>query len=142
MRLASGFSARFGVSPALVVQFLKFGVVGVIGFLGDTAVVYSLRGFIGLYAAGMVSYVIVATGNWALHRVWTFRGHSSAGRVHHQWMRFMVANLVGFVLNRGAYTILIATSALCREQPVLAVAGGAVAGMFVNFTLSKKAVFR
>jgi putative flippase GtrA len=54
----------------------------------------------------------------------------------------MVFNLAGFVLNRGTYSILVAFVAIAAEQPVIATAAGAIAGMFVNFTLSRRLVFR
>lgn len=128
------------LDPAIVAQFLRFGTVGAIGFVIDTAVVYSLRGTLGLYGAGMVSYLVAASANWALNRAWTFRGNH-AGPAHRQWMRFMAANLVGFVLNRGTYAILVTWVPLCAAQPVFAVAAGSVAGMFVNFALSRRVVF-
>jgi putative flippase GtrA len=129
------------LDPATAVQFMKFGTVGTLGFLADTAVVYALRGALGLYVAGMISYVLVASGNWALNRVWTFRGQGS-GPAHRQWAKFIVANSLGLVLNRGTYAVLIATVPLCVKAPVLAVAAGSVAGMIVNFTLSRRMVFR
>lgn len=122
-------------------QFLKFGVVGVIGFGIDTAVVYGLRASLGLYGAGAVSYVIAATGNWVLNRIWTFRGQGSI-KAHHQWALFLTTNLLGFALNRGTYALLVTFSALCYAQPVFAVAAGAVAGMFVNFGMARSVVFR
>ncbi len=128
------------LDPAIVAQFLRFGTVGTIGFVIDTAVVYSLRGCLGLYGAGMVSYLVAASANWALNRAWTFRGNHT-GPAHRQWMRFMAANLVGFVLNRGTYAILVTWVPLCAAQPVFAVAAGSVAGMFVNFALSRRVVF-
>src|SRR4051812_24268285 len=91
---------------AMLVQFLMFGTVGTLGFLVDTAVVYALRRSLGLYGAGMASYVVAATMTWALNRTWTFRGHGS-GPAHHQWARFLAVNLGGFVLNRGTYAALV-----------------------------------
>lgn len=129
------------MDPATVAQFLKFGTVGTLGFVADTAVVYALRGMLGLYAAGMVSYLLVATLNWALNRVWTFRGQGS-GPAHRQWARFLAANLLGLVLNRGTYAALVTIVPLCARQPVFAVAAGSLAGMLVNFTLSRRMVFR
>ena len=123
---------------ATLVQFMKFGVVG---FLIDTAVVYGLRASLGLYGAGAVSYVVAATGNWALNRAWTFRGQGS-GKAHRQWALFLTTNLLGFALNRGTYALLVTFSALCAAQPVYAVAAGAVAGMFLNFRMSRSVVFR
>jgi putative flippase GtrA len=125
----------------LLAEFVRFGLVGLVGFVCDTAVVYGLRGTLGLYGAGLVSYVVAATVTWALNRAWTFRGQGS-GPVHRQWAMFLVANLLGFVLNRGAYALLIAFVPVTREYPVIAVFAGAVAGMFANFVLSRRLVFR
>ena len=118
-----------------------FGTVGTIGFLFDTATVYSLRHSLGLYGAGMVAYVVAATVTWLLNRLWTFRG-SGSGPIHRQWVRFLAVNLLGFVLNRGTYALLVTFVALCAAQPVFAVAAGALAGMFLNFKLSRSLVFR
>jgi putative flippase GtrA len=136
--------ARQFASPsriATLVQFLMFGSVGTIGFLFDTAAVYALRHSLGLYGAGMAAYVVAATVTWILNRVWTFRGLGS-GPVHRQWARFLVVNLGGLVLNRGAYALLVTFVPLCAEQPVFATAAGAIAGMFVNFSLNRTMVFR
>jgi len=122
-------------------QFIKFGTVGTAGFLVDTAIVYALRGAIGLYGAGLVSYLVAATFTWAMNRTWTFRGLGS-GPAHHQWARFLAVNLLGFTLNRGTYAILVTFVPLCADQPVFATAAGAIAGMFVNFGLSRALVFR
>ena len=122
-------------------QFLRFGAVGLAGLVIDTATVYALRHPLGLYGAGLVAYFVSATGNWVLNRIWTFRGQGS-GPAHRQWAMFMVTNLAGFVLNRGTYVILVTFAAAAADQPVIATAAGAIAGMFVNFSLSRRLVFR
>lgn len=121
-------------------EFLRFGLVGAFGFSLDVAVVYALNPWIGLYAAGMVAYFVAASANWALNRVWTFRGRAHRA-AHTQWMRFLAVNLFGFMLNRGAYSALIAAFVLPRHYPVLAVAAGAATGFLVNFLLSRRVVF-
>ena len=146
LRLATRLppAARYHVTPARIstlTQFLMFGCVGAVGFLFDTATVYSLRRSLGLYGAGMVAYVVAATVNWLLNRLWTFRG-SGNGSPHQQWARFLAVNLLGFVLNRGTYALLVTFVALCAAQPVYAVGAGAIAGMLLNFNLSRAIVFR
>jgi putative flippase GtrA len=118
-----------------------FGVVGTLGFVVDTAVVYATRYALGLYGAGVLSYLVAASFNWVLNRAWTFRGQGT-GPAHREWGRFVLANLVGFVLNRGTYAILVTIVPLCARQPVLAVAAGSIAGMGVNFALTRAMVFR
>jgi putative flippase GtrA len=124
-----------------LVQLWRFASVGLAGLAVDTVVVYAARGTLGLVVAGLVSYVVAATATWVLNRLWTFRGLGSGSRLR-QWVRFLVANLGGFVLNRGTYTLLVLLVPLFAAVPFYAVAAGAVAGLGVNFTLSRKLVFR
>ena len=125
---------------ALLQQFLRFGVVGVIGFVVDTAVLYAgLALGAGLYLGRAVSYVAAATTTWALNRAWTFRTRRAGPGVAAQWARFAALNLVGFAANYGTYAALVAFTA---THPVLAVAAGSLAGMGFNFALSRRYVFR
>ena len=127
---------------ALVAQLFRFGVVGVFGYLVDTAVGYAVRGSLGLYGAGLVSFMVAASANWALHRAWTFRGLGAHRPRHRQWLRYLAANSIGFMVNRGAYAALVTWVALCAAQPAWATAGGAVASMSINFVMSRRHVFR
>ncbi len=137
-----GATARLNPARrAWIIDLLRFGTVGGVGFLLDSATVYASRATLGLYGAGVLAYFVAATGNWLLNRVWTFRGRGS-GPAHRQWAAFLAANLVGFVLNRGTYAILVTVSALCARQPVYAIAAGAIAGLFTNFSLSRRLVFK
>ncbi len=136
------------VSPptlALARQFLRFGTVGAVGFVVDAGIIYATRHQLGLYGAGLASYLAAATVTWALNRAWTFRDHGrgrATGQAHRQWALFLVANLAGFVLNRGTYALLITYVSICAEHPVLAVLAGVATAMFLNFHLSRKLVFR
>ena len=126
----------------LLLEFLRFGVVGTVGFVVDTAVLYAgLALGLGLYGGRAVSYLVAATTTWALNRLWTFRGRGN-GPVHRQWALFLVVNLIGFAMNYGTYAALIAFVPMVAAHPVLGVAAGAIAGMFGNFVLSRQLVFR
>jgi putative flippase GtrA len=126
---------------ALLIEFLRFGTVGMIGFAIDNATVYGLRAWVGLYWAGAFAYLTGATANWLCNRLWTFRGRGS-GPAHRQWAKFLAVNLVGFVLNRGTYAVLITFNPTAAAYPVLAILAGTVAGMFLNFHFSRRLVFR
>jgi putative flippase GtrA len=136
--------ARDRLTPAqftLAQQFAKFAVVGGIGFVCDTGVIYALAPFVGPYWAGTVSFIIVGSLNWLLNRIWTYR-HLQHTAPHRQVVAFLAANAVGFVLNRGTYFTLVATVPFCHAHLVVPVAAAAGAGMFVNFFLSRRLVFR
>jgi putative flippase GtrA len=127
----------------LIRQFVQFGVVGTFGFLVDYTVVRTAHfAFgMGLIPAGILSFFVAASANWFLNRIWTFRG-ASTGRMHHEWLRYLASNALGFIPNRGVYIALVATSPLCVKHPILAVAAGAIAGLGVNFVMSRRVVFR
>jgi putative flippase GtrA len=141
--LISRYTARVLRPEHVVVlaQFVRFGTVGAFGFVVDTSVVYATRFWLGLYGAGALAFFVAASANWVLNRVWTFRGRNS-GRMHHQWLKFLAANSIGFVLNRGAFFLLVTISPLCVAYPVIAVFAGTLAGMVANFVLSRRLVFR
>jgi putative flippase GtrA len=128
--------SRYGLSE----DFIRFACVGTIGLCWDTATVYALRGLTGLYIAGAISYGVVSTANWGLNRLWTFRARTHAA-AHVQWMKFILANLVGFAVNRGTYFTLISIFILCHRQPVIAIIAGSVTGLCFNYFLSKRFVF-
>lgn len=125
----------------LLRQFVQFATVGFAGLGVDIAVVYLARGSIGVYAAGLLSFVFAVTVTFALNRAWTFAGQGE-GSLLVQWARFVAANSFGLVLNRGTFFLLVALVPLCEQHPVFAIFAGVLAGMFVNFSLSRRLVFR
>ncbi len=126
---------------ALAFSFLRFGIVGASAVPVDIAVVYMLRGLLGLYGAGAASYLFAATWTFAFNRIWTFAGRGD-GPIWRQWLRFLGANLTGLVLNRGTYFLLVTVSSFCHDVPAVAVAAGSLAGMFANFFATRRLVFR
>ncbi|WP_369413522.1 GtrA family protein [Caldovatus aquaticus] len=118
-------------------------MVGTIGFLVDTAVLYAAIGLAGagLYAGRALSYLAAATTTWALNRHWTFRHRRGSAHPARQWIAFLVVNLFGFASNYGTYAALVSLSPFCAQHPVIGVAAGAVAGMAWNFSLSRRFVF-
>ncbi len=118
-------------------QFLRFGIIGVSGFVVDTATVYALRGALGLYIAGVLAYLLAATSNWVFNRNWAFATAAPAPAIQ-QWLKFLLANSVGFVVNRGIYALAIWQFPLAAEQPIIALAAGTACGMIINFLLSRK----
>lgn len=142
---ATRLRARLAATPhgALAVQFIKFGMVGTVGFVVDAGVLYGFLYLAGLdpYSARVPAYLAAATTTWALNRAFTFRG-APAGRPLHQWARFLMVNAVGGVVNYAVYALLMLQGPPFTSHPVLAVAGGVLAGLVFNFAGSRKLVFR
>ncbi|MES2709979.1 MAG: GtrA family protein [Pseudomonadota bacterium] len=126
----------------LIFEFLRFGVVGLAGFVVDTAVLYAgLHAGLGPYLARIPSYFCAASATFALNRAWTFRHRQGQAPAHRQWMAFLLLNLAGFALNYGTYALLVATVPLVAAHPVIGVFAGALAGMTSNFWLARRLVF-
>ena len=128
---------------ATVVQFAKFGTVGVVGFFFDYALfhlAFDAFGF-GHYGSALFSFPFTATLTWIGNRLFTFRGTHQGG-VGAQWMRFLSVCGVGLVINRGAFSLLTATLPLVYEYPILGLLGGTAAGMFFNFFFARRVVFK
>ncbi|MDO9498528.1 GtrA family protein [Falsiroseomonas sp.] len=141
-RPAEILTSRLGPArSAGLMQFLRFGVVGTVGFVVDTAVLYAgLALGLGLYSGRAVSYLAAASTTWALNRAWTFRAAPRAPMAR-QWALFLLVNLIGFACNYGTYALMVASLPLVAAHPVIGVAAGALAGMVGNFWLSRRFVF-
>lgn len=122
-------------------QLFAFAAVGTIGFIVDAGVLYAgLAVGLGYYAGRVVSYLCAATVTWALNRRFTFQTTQTASKK--EWGKFVLLNLAGFAVNYGAYAACLQASPLFTTHPVLAVAVGSVAGLFVNFAVNKYLVFK
>ena len=130
-------------SNEVAAQFLKFGVVGTVGFVVDAGALHALLALtdLGLYLGRIVSFLLAATTTWALNRTFTFAGTADAPRLR-QWARFVSVNAGGGAVNYGVYAALLLTFDGLRAVPIVAVGAGAVAGLAVNFTASRRFVFR
>lgn len=125
----------------LLGEFLRFGVVGTVGFVVDAAVLtLAIAAGLGPWYGRALSYLTGATTTFALNRIWTFRGAGRDG-VLRQWALFLLVNLLGFACNYTTYAALITLVPFVAAHPVLGVAAGSIAGLFGNFAMSRRFVF-
>ncbi|HVY51272.1 MAG TPA: GtrA family protein [Devosia sp.] len=127
---------------ATIRKFVLFGIAGGAGFVVDTAVLYLLRGALGLYGARAISFLCAVLTTWIINRSVAFRGQSADLPLWREFLHYLGAMILGGIVNYAVYAALVATIPLVADQPVLGVAAGVLAGMFVNFLLADKLVFR
>jgi putative flippase GtrA len=123
-------------------KFLLFAIAGGAGFVVDTAILYLLKGALGPYVARAISFVCAVATTWIINRTLAFKGQAANLPNWREFLHYLAAMIAGGAVNYGVYAILVATIALVAAQPVLGVAAGVIAGMFVNFLLADKLVFR
>jgi putative flippase GtrA len=124
-------------------EIVRFSLVGVIGFCVDAGVLILAVRLLGLnlYGARAISFLTAVTTTWALNRAVTFPHAASRSRAT-EWLRFVLSNAVGGAVNLGVYAWLVKYSPTVHEFPVVGVAYGSIAGLSVNFCLTKLFVFR
>ncbi|MBX3726579.1 MAG: GtrA family protein [Xanthomonadales bacterium] len=123
-------------------RLLRFGVVGVLGFLVDAGVLMLLVGPGGVdpYLARVPSFLAAATATWLCNRYWTFADRRGRDRLA-ELRRWLLAMAGGGLVNYAVYAALLATLATVQAWPVLGVAAGSLAGMLVNFASSSRWIF-
>ena len=126
---------------SLAVQFVQFGIIGAIGVVWYLAVDYAVAPSAGPYAGGLAGFLVAATMNWLCNRYWTFR-HLPRTPMHRQWLKFLVANSAGSIVNLTINFSLVAAVPFCRAHLFVPVIVGTLGGMFLNFSASRRLVFR
>ena len=123
-------------------EFLRFGVVGVAGFVVDAGVLTAgIALGAGPWFGRVLSYLAAATTTFALNRAWTFRVSPSGDGLVRQWAKFLLVNMLGFFCNYSVYAALVAGVPLAAAHPVIGVAAGSLAGLAANFVMSRRFVF-
>ena len=123
-------------------QFAMFCVVGGVGFVVDSGVLYLILAvWPNPYAARLLSYLVAATTTWLLHRAYTFRD-TAGPRTGRQWMVYVGTNAVGGAVNYGVFAACVALWPAARAEPVLAVAAGSAAALAISFAVNKHFVYR
>jgi putative flippase GtrA len=125
-------------------QFLKFCLVGGIGFVMDAGSYNLITYFFGLgpFASRLISAGgFGMTTTWLLNRSLTFR-NQRGGPIWTEYLRFAAANGIGLSLNIGTHTLLVDNVGLFAAFPDLGIVAGTAVGLVFNFTGSKYFVFR
>jgi putative flippase GtrA len=93
-------AGRFGVNPKELERFLKFMVVGTIGFVVDFGTLNLLVLLVGLpvLIANTISFSLAVISNYTWNRLWTYPD-SRSKPVRSQLVQFVVVNVAGLGIN-------------------------------------------
>ena len=123
-------------------QMIRFGISGVAGFLVDAGIVAICTRTFGMepIPSQAAAFSVAVTVTWLINRYWTFAENASDRWVH-EFLRYIAANSLGAAVNNVVFSFLILTTVLFRNNPILAVSIGSLAGMVFNFLSSKNLIF-
>jgi putative flippase GtrA len=122
-------------------QFLRFCVVGALGFVTDFSVLYLAVTWLGMgtLSGRVVSFLVAATVTWKANRHFTFakRGQGSV----REWLQYLLLTGFGGLINVGVYQAWLTLTDHGTLNLFLAVVAGSAVALLFNYAISKRAVF-
>lgn len=123
-------------------QFLRFALAGGIGFLVDAGVLYAMLWIgTGPYIGRVISFLCAVFVTWQTNRRLTFATDHGKS-ILREFAEYLLAMMAGGLCNYAAYAVALRLLPAGQATPLVAVAVGSIAGMFVNFASAKWWVFR
>ena len=130
------------VKPELI-EFFKFGVVGVSGMVVDLLLVslfkeefsYDVR------FCSILAFPFAVTSNYIFNCLWTFKGNQKINIV--SYIKFFLTNIIGLAMRVWCiHLVLMVIPRLGQKYYVTVTMMGILAAFFVNFLTSKFLVFQ
>lgn len=89
----------FLLKSILLRKFLRFAVVGFSGLLLDYGITAFSKEIIHIhkYLANAIGFIVAATSNYYLNRLWTFRSHNP--EIMLEFSHFMLVSIIGLAIN-------------------------------------------
>ena len=87
-------------------KFVKFCLVGGSGMLVDFGSTYVCKEWLKInkYVSNSIGFLLAASTNYILNRVWTFQSHSQ--EIGTQYFTFLLISVVGLGINNGIIYLL------------------------------------
>jgi putative flippase GtrA len=131
--------------PALNGHFIRFCVVGGLGFLVDFTVLHGVV-HLGMDAVAgrWISVAAGMTATWLANRAWTFRHLAQAPQrsIIKEMLTYYAVQSVGAAANITVYTAMLLGMPALRSMLLLPMVAGTVVGLVINYLGSKHIVFR
>jgi putative flippase GtrA len=124
-------------------RFLRFTLVGAVGFVVDAGVLQALTSLAawGPVQARAVALPTAIFATWLLNRTITFP-ESHGGPVLASLMRYAAVSAVGATVNFVVYSVLVFASQAMAALPIVPLSIASVIALAVNYMGSKHFAFR
>lgn len=125
----------------LLKQFLRFAMTGGLGTVTNLAIFYYLVDLrqMSPTLVSILAFVVAASQNFAINSLWTFQQRETKG-LSARYLRFVSSSLLGLAINIGVLNLVLLT--LHPQLKTLGQLLGILAGLFANFIMSKRFVFK
>jgi putative flippase GtrA len=127
----------------MIKEIIKFGITGGLGTITNLLIFFVFVDLLKLPATpvSIFCFFISATQNYFINHLWTFKKITGQTSVSlRKWLTFISGALFGLAINLAVMNIIIKNYTL--PYKFIAQGFGILAGMIVNFIISKFIVFR
>ncbi|NOQ14236.1 MAG: hypothetical protein GQ583_07135 [Methyloprofundus sp.] len=123
-------------------QFLRFAVIGTVVFVFEALILLLLASelHLGPEISRCISFIPAVMAAWFLNRKFTFLSNKYLAW-YKELLRYIFVNLGGLASNFFSYFFFLYWFEVAKAYPLLALAGGSLTGMLLNFFASKRFVF-
>ncbi|MGH6889455.1 MAG: GtrA family protein [Rhizomicrobium sp.] len=137
-------SALAGIRRVHEIRFLRFALVGTVGFVVNWIALYLALHLAGLdkYSGWPVAFLVAVTFTWWGNRTLTFRDRAASRGIAREWFAFLVGNSLGALANFAVYCLFVTFAAPPLGNPLVAIVAGTLVGLVFNFMVSARFVFR
>ena len=100
IKFFASIAGRFGMNPKEAERFIKFAIVGTIGFVVDFGTLALLKEGFGFptLLANTISFSAAVTSNFLFNRFWTYPDSRSKS-LWVQMGQFFAVNIIGLLIN-------------------------------------------
>ncbi|MFA8299181.1 MAG: GtrA family protein [Hyphomicrobiales bacterium] len=95
------------LSKAIILKFIKFGIVGFTGLIVDFGITFLLKEKLKVqkYLANAIGFLCAASSNYVLNRIWTFESHDP--RILSEYGEFIGISIIGLLINTFILWLII-----------------------------------
>lgn len=124
-------------------KYVKFAIVGGIGFIVDLLLMILFATFLPLLVARLLAFFFAVNSNWLLHRNFTFKAQQeqSNSSLRQEWSKFLCSSCVGAMPNLLCYWLLLTGLSLTGNAAIIAIIPGIMFATLVNYFLAERWVF-
>ena len=123
-------------------RFLRFCVVGTVGFAIDGGLLYSLVTYeVDPYLARAFTFPAAVSATWYLNRHWAFGIDSAVPGKIRDYRRYLLVQTIGALGNYFVYALLLVYLSHTAANALAALAIGSLLGLVINYTGSRWWVF-
>lgn len=119
----------------MMIQFFKFTVVGTGGFLVDSLVYWFFNLALSPLPTRLISFSSAVLFTYVFNRRFTFNLKSQQNL--REFAIYFANMVLGGLVNISVFMLLITYVPIVINWPIIGIACGSIAGLFVNFLTSK-----